>query len=578
MRNFLPLLCVLCATPVHSIFDGTCLRKDPPPGTLVLPPGSKLVLTCSGRVMVDGVKVRNSSNTKRRGSSSAANPTTVNIINKTGVSLESGTYTMENYHSNATEAGDNSSLRHTDTGHTASPTTHTVQPTSVHRLLEDGEVDGEADYEEEEEKEEGSRVTRGIKSKSQWTWTVKTMAKGDRGQGESSFERRGATLSLSSVRLTDSGKYMCYHKGRERFSLKVIIADPPQNPILSCYKKSPSSKIRCEWTPQKSITVPPKCYLLLSKSSAQTFLRLQCSYSSRASRCWCALDHDEDELRTVHKAYLCVTSIAGNATSPLLHFTPLRILKPDPPSNVSVRPVEGQATKMKVTWSLPTSWKSQDNYYELTYEIKYKPLKSSFYHEQIHSIKRQRSYTISDAMPGVEYLIQLRTKDEYDGLWSDWSTPVCAISGTDQNDDLTTTMFPVYIDMEGSGPDGSVTDGPSLPAVPAESAVVSPHVLWISGVFVLLSVILAAYIFRHKERFMAKFQSLTQRGGSAPPPPSAPPAPEGQALVTFGPPHCSEPPRSEVEEGEEENEEHCVNERIEAMHFSNTSYFFLQRQ
>ncbi|XP_041799252.1 interleukin-6 receptor subunit alpha isoform X2 [Chelmon rostratus] len=584
MRNLLPLLCVLCATPVHSIFDGTCLKKDPPPGALVLSPGSKLVLTCSGHVTVDGVKVRNSSNTKRRGSPSGATPTAVNVVNNPGVPVDSDKPAMQNalsdgYRSNPTEARDNRGLRHTDTGHTASPSAHVVQPTSVQRLLKGGEMDGEADYEEEEEEgEEGSRVTRGIKWKTQWRWSGKTVGKGD--QGEISFERTGATLSLSSVRLADSGKYMCYHRGRERFSLKVIVADPPESPSLSCYKKSPSSKIRCEWTPQKPVTIQPKCYLLLSKSSTQAFLRLQCSYSSRASRCWCALDHDEDELRTVHLAYLCVTSIAGNATSPLVDFTPLRILKPDPPSNVSVRPVERQATRMKVTWSLPTSWKSQDNYYELIYEIKYKPLRSSFYHEQIHKIKGQRSHTITDAMPGVEYLIQLRTKEEYDGVWSDWSTPVCAIGGADQNGDLTTTLFPVYIDTEGSGPDGSVTDVPSVAAVPTDSAVVSPHVLWISALFVLLSVILAAYIFRHKDRFMSKLQSLsvvTQCGGSPQPPPSAPTAPEGQALVTFGPPIYNEPPPSEVEEWGEENEEHCRNERIEAMHFNNTSYFFLQQ-
>lgn len=48
----------------------------------------------------------------------------------------------------------------------------------------------------------------------------------------------------------------------------------------------------------------------------------------------------------------------------------------------------------------------------------------------IQKIKGQRFDTIIDAMPGVEYLIQLRTKDEYDGLWSDWSTPVYARSWT----------------------------------------------------------------------------------------------------------------------------------------------------
>lgn len=92
--------------------------------------------------------------------------------------------------------------------------------------------------------------------------------------------------------------------------------------------------------------------------------------------------------------------------------------------------------------------------------------------------------------------------------------------------------------------------------------------------------------FRHKDRFLFKLQSLSvvTQCGDLPQPspqPSAPAAPEVQALVTFAPPRYKGPSESEVEEeeeGEEENvEEQQVKERIEAMHFNNTSYFLIQR-
>lgn len=80
---------------------------------------------------------------------------------------------------------------------------------------------------------------------------------------------------------------------------------------------------------------------------------------------------------------------------------------------------------------------------------------------------------------------------------------------------------------------------------------------------------------------MSKLHSLsviTKCGYSPESQPSVPTPPEGQALVTFGPPHYKEPSQSKVEEGEQENEEEqCVNERTETMHFNNTSYFFLQQ-
>ncbi|XP_045901591.1 interleukin-6 receptor subunit alpha [Micropterus dolomieu] len=614
MQIFLPLLCVLCATSAQSIFDGTCLRKDPPPGVLVLSPGSKLVMTCSSHVKVDGVKVhiaRNSSNTNRGGSPSDAIPTTVaptitHIAGNSGGSKKRNSHTVENsvsegYRSNTTEEGDARSPQHTDTGYTASPTPRTVQPTSVSRQrkgesnLEAEGMDGEGNYEEEMEEEEddggeeGSRVTRGIKSRPQWKWNGRMVGKGDRDWGEITFERRGASLSLSSVRLTDSGKYTCYYRGRERLSLKVIVADPPENPSLSCYKKSPTSKIRCEWAPQKPVTILPMCYLLYSKSPTEKLMRLQCSYSPRASRCWCTLDHSEDERRTVHMAYLCVTSIAGNATSALLQFMPLDILKPDPPSHVSVRQEEGQEKRLTVTWSFPGSWKRQDKYYDLIYEVKYKPLMSSTDCEQIQKIERQRSYTITDAMSGVEYMIQLRTKDEFDGVWSDWSTPVSGSSWT-----VPSSALPSDYDLdnrtitdEGSG---SGDYGPYVTEPVQGKDEVPHHVLWISGSFALLSVILAAYLFRHKDRFLSKLQSLSvvsQCGDSRLPSPFAPttptvpavPAvPEGQALVTLGLPRYKKTPLSEVEEGEEESdEEQQVMEGIDAMHFNNTSYFVLQQ-
>lgn len=60
-------------------------------------------------------------------------------------------------------------------------------------------------------------------------------------------------------------------------------------------------------------------------------------------------------------------------------------VKPDPPSQVKVQQVEAHKTQLKVTWSFPISWKSRDSYYQLKYELKYKPLESSIYYEQVGS-------------------------------------------------------------------------------------------------------------------------------------------------------------------------------------------------
>ena len=41
----------------------------------------------------------------------------------------------------------------------------------------------------------------------------------------------------------------------------------------------------------------------------------------------------------------------------------------------------------------------------------------------------------------VEYVIQLRAKDEYDGLWSDWSPPEYAYSWTGNSEPCETILI-----------------------------------------------------------------------------------------------------------------------------------------
>ncbi|XP_054869966.1 interleukin-6 receptor subunit alpha isoform X2 [Amphiprion ocellaris] len=601
MRLFLLLLVALRVPELHGIFDGVCPRKarrkyvfmspcllfwiqavttafilmsmnilfkftDPPAGALVLPPGSELFLTCSGHIKVDGVKVSLSRNTSNTRQSFPGVITTTQKVISNGATKTS-------------EAAPGENRRFTDPGHTDSP--DVVHPTSSRRLKADSDwEDEEMDYEDEEG---GGRVTRGIKSRPQWKWNKSLVGSGDKDWGDFTFGRSGATLTLTSVRLEDSGKYSCHHRGREKFAVKVIVAEPLESPVLICYKRSPSSKIRCEGRPQKSVIKQPRCSLFLSKGTIKNFRQLPCTYSYQHSRCWCALDHVDDDIRSLHMAFLCLTSITGNVTSNLLQFTPLRILTPDPPSNVSVHQKEGQQTKMAVTWNLPASWKQQDSHYHLKYELKYQPSKSSFYNEQVREIENRRSYTITDAMPGVEYQIQLRAKDEFDGRWSNWSPPYYARSWTTAStlmDDLSTTMLSDTIEGTGSGAEWEFEVSPTEPGFAME---VSHHVLWIFAVFAFFCIILGAYIFRHRDRFMSKLHNhsiIVRYHDSSPPPTLAPAAPEVQVLMTFSPPIRKEQAGSDAEEGEEEEneEEETAREAMDSMHFNNTSYFLLQRE
>lgn len=205
---------------------------DPSPGTLVLTPGQELVLTCSGRVIVDGVKIRNSSNASRKHSSSGTAHTTPNIRSHTGDLIECSKHTTKNAASpvynvtNVTVAREPRNLGDADTGYTASPTAH-IYPTT-------GEEDDNTEGDEEEQKE-GSRVTRNIKLKPYWSWTRRTVGKADRGV----TGRTEATLSLPSLSQADSGTYTC-QRGTERFSVKVIVTGEPQRGCVGTVRSAQS--------------------------------------------------------------------------------------------------------------------------------------------------------------------------------------------------------------------------------------------------------------------------------------------------------------------------------------------------
>uniref|UniRef100_A0A1A8FX03 Interleukin 6 receptor n=2 Tax=Nothobranchius TaxID=28779 RepID=A0A1A8FX03_9TELE len=515
-------LCVLCVVPVCSFIDVKCPRKDPPPGVVVISPGSRLVLTCSGHVWVDGAKVvLNGSNINKRRPAPVRNTTTKKAAGNAAVLTKNQT-SLQN------PVNERIFSPTAETGVSLEPDRRTASPLTVQPASTSTATMGGSDWEDNEmesDEEEGSRVTRGIKLRPQWKRTEQLVQRGDTNRGKVTFLGHGAALTLESVRLTDAGNYTCHHRGREAFAVEVVVADPPEKPSLSCYKKSPESKIQCEWRPLKPIAKVPSCYLLLSKGETHNFHQVPCSYSSQRSLCWCDLEHNQSELRTTHSAILCVTSITGNDTSNAIKFTPLNFMKPDPPSDVTAHQEERQEKVIKVTWNLPPTWKHQCNCYDIIYEIRYRPATSV--HDQVSMIRSKTSYIITNVLSGVDYLIQLRIREADDGHWSDWSSPVHARSWTAEVVDLTTPM--VYLQTLADYPDGSENGSYSRSGHPY----VSHQVIWISAVSASSAVFLVIYVFRTK--LMSRFHKHQVAPFGDPPPPSLhiPAAKDEHALLTF---------------------------------------------
>lgn len=563
MRTLPPLLCALCALSVHSLFEGRCPREAPAPGVLVLARGSRLSLACSGEAMVDGERVALSRHSSVAGRERRGRATPASLPGRGGAAHTGGELDKTQKHG----------VRETiANGNNTRPTESAVPG-------EEMEVD--RDSEEYQDAEEVSRVIRGMRSGPNWKWNGKTLTEVERDSGHVVLERSGGAVSLSPVGVEDSGRYSCHHRGKTLSSFKVIVAEPLEQPRLSCYKKSPSSDILCGWTPQGPVPVRPRCSLYLNKFGPPwSFSRSECSFSSG---CWCALSHNEDEQRVPHYAFLCVSTSAGNATSRLLDFTPLSILKPDPPSSVAACAVEGHDRRLQVTWGLPGTWKTQDHYHALIYQISYRPVTS---HNAVQEMKiKMRSYVITDALSGMEYEINIRAKDEYEGLWSEWSASVFACSWTRSSvlvsDHPSSTVYPFYSDLEGSGAEIAGAELEESAGTLWPSALV----ICASVSCVLLSLALAAFIVRHRKRFVSKPPNRAANAPGADPSAPAPAAApqEGHALLTLTasryeeplPNHAGEEDEEQEDEGGEREEAEKSGGSDEAVHFNNTSYFLV---
>uniref|UniRef100_A0A3P8Y1W9 Interleukin 6 receptor n=1 Tax=Esox lucius TaxID=8010 RepID=A0A3P8Y1W9_ESOLU len=507
---------LLCLVFVSRSRDCSVSTVKPPPGVLVLHPGSTLVLGCSGLVAVNGRRV------KVNGSEHPSRSTGVHIT--TAIASNGAT---------ASAVTDGNVIG---------------KYTSANRM--------DRDY--EEEVAEG-RTVRGQRERSQWRLNGKLLrGRNEMEGGKRVLSKRGAILTVPSVDFTDSGNYSCQRGGKLVSSLSVSVSVPPERPTLSCYKRSPSSKIRCDWTASQPVTPAPQCYLLVRKTLFGSFSRVNCSYSTKMSRCWCVLEHQVENNRDSHLVYLCVTNTAGNTTSHPLDFQPLDIIKPDPPSNIQVRVVEGQERRLWVSWSIPRSWKERDLYHELRYELRYHTVPQGI---QINGSTTMRMYCITDALPGERYLIQLRAKEEFDGYWSEWSEPVYASTWKGNTHTYT---------HERNGKARERAKFTQLSFYSVNSVFcISALSRYLLQIFSQNTPACLHIGILHRVRFMSKLQRLSPVSSSSAGhslPATVLPYQEGHALVNFNTPCYKERlPQDEQKKEEEEIEE--------VVHFNNTSYF-----
>ncbi|XP_052002348.1 interleukin-6 receptor subunit alpha-like [Xyrauchen texanus] len=554
----LVLLIGIVVIKVHSAYkDEQCPRQEPPPGVLVLKLGSNVVLGCRGDVTVDDVplvlatvmnkKHRNgwkedinvSWSTQREKvftGVNATHQTTIKGVSTTGTNqklVDSSKCTKAKEDTVITVKPPVSMREEQTTSRRVSRAVN--QPAQSERSDGAGSEEeafpvtmgtenvSEDDEYEDYYEEDGSRVTRSIKTRTRWTLNGRQLRVG---------VERGGILKLLNLSFANGGNYSCYRGERLISTVKISVGVPPEeSSTVSCYRKSHTSKVRCDWSSKQPIIPRPLCYLLLKRRKFGNVTRVPCSFSRL--RCWCAFPVEEGD-KNRHEANLCVTNIAGNTTISAKSFKLQDIIKPDHPTNVVVRAIEGQKNTLKVSWTYPSTWRH--GYYNLKFQLRYRPLQAQEYQSQSvgESWDRLLSWMIFDALPDTQYEVQLCAKDEFEGIWSDWTDPVFAHTWSAPEtatapESNTLGSFEMY--PEGSGGSGDDPDiGSVVIAADNENYTMRLYVSWVFGLCFLVGLtMLSVYLFRHRLHLVARigkqilpFSSLPR---SSPPPPRPHPPP-----------------------------------------------------
>ncbi|XP_069739320.1 interleukin-6 receptor subunit alpha [Phaenicophaeus curvirostris] len=356
----------------------------------------------------------------------------------------------------------------------------------------------------------------------------------------------GNVLPLRRLRYEDSGRYSCFSGGHRLRSLRLLVEEPPETPRVSCYRRSHDKDVLCEWPQRVKPSPATRATLWLKRRfTAENATEQRCRYFSRARKfvCRVKVPPGADDTKSLVVS-TCVANGAGTAAGEDKIITLSSVLKPDPPLNVTVEPLEKAPQRLRVNWSYPSSW--DPRFYWLHFQVRYRPEPARTFTEVDQVVTTWLD--IHDAWRGTRHVVQVRAQEEFGhGSWSEWSREAVGTPWIDPGD-VTSEMGPfssqfpmdygtqgVTLPPELFGDDDAADRAAGGTVVEASArSVTSPYALVVAGGSLVLGIVLFVAIV---VRYRLAWQQGRQRGAKA--------ESEGQhTLVPLAPP--GSPPLSDT--------------------------------
>uniref|UniRef100_A0A8D2M1T3 Interleukin 6 receptor n=1 Tax=Zonotrichia albicollis TaxID=44394 RepID=A0A8D2M1T3_ZONAL len=339
-------------------------------------------------------------------------------------------------------------------------------------------------------------------------------------QGAAGQLAEGNTLLLRQLRYEDSGHYSCSVGSHLLRSLRLLVAEPPETPQVSCYRRSHDKDVLCEWPQQKKPSPGTRAMLWVRRRFvAENATEQRCRYFSKARKFLCRLKvpPGTDDTKSLVVS-TCVSNSAGGSAGKDKIITLSSVLRPDPPVNVTVQALERAPQRLQVNWSYPPSW--DPRFYWLRFQVRYRPEPAPTFMEVDQVMTTWLD--IRDAWRGTRHVVQVRAKDEFGhGTWSEWSQEAVGTPWTDpweltsemepyssqvptEDDTYGVTLSPrLFEEDDANGAGGSVMESSTHP-------VASPYAFLVTGGSLLLASLLPC---RYRQMWWTSGQETSKAEG-----------------------------------------------------------------
>ncbi|XP_048415378.1 interleukin-27 subunit beta-like [Stegostoma tigrinum] len=237
----------------------------------------------------------------------------------------------------------------------------------------------------------------------------------------SNVELTRTKLTLFNIDVSQEGQYRCRNleSGKTYRTISLMLGYPPGKPRVTCRSVRYPLNVVCLWKLENQTYLPTRLNVLYRYGAEDVN---QCS-AEEVLQGNCTIEGIKLFSKIPYTVKVTATNPLGSRST-ITQFIVEKIIKPDPPTKVSVSPIPNQPKKLLLQWKPPATW-PDPSLFLLKYRIMYWPEGSTRY--QMIEINDQASYILSGLRSKALYFAKIAAKDFVDnGMYSDWSPTVSA--------------------------------------------------------------------------------------------------------------------------------------------------------